>query len=242
MNVAKLRRLRKKVDWLKRTPLHPKWLLQAKKKKIRALRSIQGGFVLDIGCNNRWARIYLDKNVQYLGLDYPPTSVGLYGSQPDLYGDASALPFAPGIFDTVLLFDVLEHLERPELSLLEISKVLKKDGVLFIEVPFIYPMHDEPHDFQRLTTHGLRRDLKASGFQNINISPTLGAVESAGLLACIALSAVLLRSASEKQISILLAPLILLSIPAINIFSWATGKIFPSWHAMPATYWVEANK
>ena len=242
MNTLRLRRVRKGLDWLKRTPFHPKWLLQPSKRKIRVLRGIESGTVLDIGCSDRWACRYLDPSVRYIGLDYPATSRGLYGTFPDVYGDARALPFDSETFDAVLLFDVLEHLEAPEAALSEIARVLRHDGVLFIAVPFLYPMHDEPYDFQRLTAYGLRRDLKAAGFQNIDVNPELGPVESAGLLACIALTAVVIKSASERHFSIILAPLIAIAIPLINLLSWAVGKIFPTWHAMPAIYWVTARK
>ena len=242
MNTARVRRVRKSLDWLKRTPFHPKWLLQPSKRKIRALRGIESGIVLDIGCSDRWAGRHLHPSVRYIGLDYPATSTDLYGTIPDVYGDARALPFDSETFDAVLLFDVLEHLEAPAAALSEIARVLRHDGALFIAVPFLYPMHDEPYDFQRLTAYGLERDLKKAGFSNIDVSPELGPVESAGLLTCIALTAVVIKSASERHFSIVFAPLIAVAIPLINVLSWAVGKIFPVWHAMPAIYWVTVRK
>ena len=48
--------------------------------------------VLDIGCFNKWAKSHIDPSCTYLGLDYFDTATQWYGSVPDIYGDAMALP------------------------------------------------------------------------------------------------------------------------------------------------------
>lgn len=48
--------------------------------------------------------------------------------------DGETFPFKDETFDVVIFFDVLEHLPNPDLTVKEISRVLKKDGLVFIVV------------------------------------------------------------------------------------------------------------
>src|SRR5438270_5541886 len=50
-------------------------------------------------------------------------------------GDVEALPFSPASFDAVVMFDVLEHVERPGLALGEIVRVLKPGGLFHLALP-----------------------------------------------------------------------------------------------------------
>jgi ubiquinone/menaquinone biosynthesis C-methylase UbiE len=45
------------------------------------------------------------------------------------------LPFADGSFDLILLSEVVEHLESPQLSILEASRVLRPGGRLLVTTP-----------------------------------------------------------------------------------------------------------
>lgn len=87
------------------------------------------------------------------------------------------LPFADGEYDTVILSDVLEHIPEPELLMNEISRVLSPDGVLLLNVPFYYWIHEEPHDFYRYTSFALRRLAESSGLEVIDLTPIGGAPE-----------------------------------------------------------------
>lgn len=66
------------------------------------------------------------------------------------------LPFADASFDTVVLTDVLEHLAYPDRLMGEIARVLRPGGSLVLGVPFLYPLHEQPHDHQRYSEHRLR--------------------------------------------------------------------------------------
>jgi ubiquinone/menaquinone biosynthesis C-methylase UbiE len=52
--------------------------------------------------------------------------------------DAHHLPFKPNSFRVVRLDSVLEHLERPELAIMECRRVLKAGGYLFVNFPLYY--------------------------------------------------------------------------------------------------------
>ncbi len=56
------------------------------------------------------------------------------------------MPFEDNVFDCAMATEVLEHCAYPEVTLFEVSRVLKKDGLFFFTVPFVWPLHDCPFD------------------------------------------------------------------------------------------------
>lgn len=74
----------------------------------------------------------------------------------DVAGDGEHLPFREAVFDGVLLDAVIEHLAHPQRVVAEVHRVLKPGGVVLAHVPFLYPFHAAPHDYQRYTPMGLR--------------------------------------------------------------------------------------
>jgi SAM-dependent methyltransferase len=88
------------------------------------------------------------KTVEVVSLDIDPTY------QPDVRGDAHAMPFAGATFDTVIASQVFEHLRAPALALDEVQRVLRTGGNLLLAVPFLFFLHQAPHDYQRLTRYG----------------------------------------------------------------------------------------
>lgn len=114
------------------------------------------GRVLDLGCGNQPYRPHLTAVSQYVGLDYPPVQSGLQLKvRPEIYGDARVLPFADESFDSVLCSQVLEHVDRPEVVVQEMARVLKSGGWGIISVPFFYNAHMEPHDYFRFSPYGI---------------------------------------------------------------------------------------
>jgi SAM-dependent methyltransferase len=59
-------------------------------------------------------------------------------------------------FDLILCMNVLEHVFDVQTAVQNLRKALRPGGRLVIAVPFIYPYHDEPIDFWRITEHSLR--------------------------------------------------------------------------------------
>lgn len=79
-----------------------------------------------------------------------------FGSRSNLIADAHDLPFADNSFDAVISQAVLEHVLRPQACIDEMHRVLKPRGLLFVDVPFLFPVHMGAHDFTRFTLGGLR--------------------------------------------------------------------------------------
>jgi SAM-dependent methyltransferase len=132
------------------------------------------GVVLDVGCGHKPYKSLLlsppSRGSDYIGLDLPANPYGL----PDLKWDGRKIPLSDATVDSVLLTEVLEHCTQPSEVLKEIARVLKPGGFLFITVPFIWPIHDVPHDEYRYTPFALRRLLDEAGFSNAEIDATGG--------------------------------------------------------------------
>lgn len=70
--------------------------------------------------------------------------------------DAHRIPLADESVDGVWVQAVLEHVLDPWAVAAEIHRVLKPDGALYAETPFLQQVHEGPHDFTRFTESGQR--------------------------------------------------------------------------------------
>jgi SAM-dependent methyltransferase len=82
------------------------------------------------------------------------TDVAL-GPRTMLICDAHDLPFAAETFDGVVLQAVLQHVVDPVRCVEEAWRVLKTDGLIYVQTPFMQPVHAKL-DFSRFTHLGLR--------------------------------------------------------------------------------------
>jgi SAM-dependent methyltransferase len=81
-------------------------------------------------------------------------------------------------FDTVILSDVLEHISKPEILIKEIHRLLRSNGVLLLNVPFMHWIHESPHDFYRYTEFTLRKYLNDVRLEIEVLEIVGGAIES----------------------------------------------------------------
>ena len=222
---------------LRTTPLHPQWLvLRGEAQNRRAIARSLCGRILDIGCGNRVMESLLAPETDYLGLDYPPTHAKGYTGHPDLFGDGQCLPFRDAHFDNVLALDVLEHLSQPDRCVREAARVLRNGGQLIVQTPFLYPLHDMPHDFQRWTLPGLEVLLKQAGFQIVERHIFGAPSETAAALTAIALAKAGLNSLQYHSPAMLLLPLFAASIPLVNLLGWLLTRLLPVDDFMPLGY------
>lgn len=237
-----LRIIKKAFGFLSGTPFHPQWLMHADKERfLSATAGTLCGTVLDIGCAHKISKKYLHKDAQYIGLDYS-TAESMYNSRPDIYANGENLPFPTKSIDTVLLLDVIEHMADPDKCMQEIERVLVNGGKLVLNVPFIYPVHDAPHDFQRWTLYGLRTLLLKHGM-SIEVEETCGnPLTTSALLLNIALCKSVINSFQKRHPGLLLIILLPFLIPVINITAYLSGKLFPSDNFMPYRYHIIATR
>ncbi len=134
---------------------------------IKASKDYINGICLDIGSGNSPYKKYLNVD-RYISVDKKDTQATTYQeNKNEVNADAKNLPFESRFADTILLNQVLEHIDDYEKVLSEISRVLKDDGKFIISVPFIYHIHSEPHDYFRFSEYGIKYLLNKYNFRII---------------------------------------------------------------------------
>jgi SAM-dependent methyltransferase len=92
-----------------------------------------------------------------LGEELLKNSVNLeieVGGLVDVVADVHSIPFPSDYFNGVICQTVLEHTVNSEQAVAEIHRVLKPGGIVYVEVPFLQPVH-MTSDFRRYTLMGL---------------------------------------------------------------------------------------
>lgn len=132
------------------------------------------GVVVDLGCGTSpYKEDILRVAEGYIGVDWENSLHDQ--SNVDVFADlAKKLPFKENFADTVVSFQVMEHLPEPDFFLSECFRILKPGGGLFITVPFMWHVHEAPHDYYRYTRYGLEYLLKKNNFFGIEIKENTG--------------------------------------------------------------------
>jgi SAM-dependent methyltransferase len=149
---------------------------------LRALTSqlphFQGTF-LDIGCGVQPYRSLItaapSRVEHYLGMDLEgnPTA-GYLKVQPERFWNGLHIPMEDASVDSAMATEVLEHCPDPAMVLSEAFRVLRPGGFLFLTVPFLWPLHDVPHDEYRYTPFAMERLLRNAGFGDVALTPLGG--------------------------------------------------------------------
>jgi len=132
----------------------------------------------------------------------------------------------------VCIFEVLEHTTNPLKAVNNIYKIINKGDFVLASVPFIFHIHDEPHDYFRFTKFGL--ELLFKDFTNVKIYERNGWLES--------IFVIFIRLEKEKNIlSRLLGKtfviIAFLMLPLVLLLQ----LIFPS-KKVTTGYYIEAQK
>lgn len=138
---------------------------------IECMNRFQGR-LLDVGCGQMpYRNMMMESNqkiAEYIGLDLESSSVH-DTSVADIHWDGNTIPLNNETVDCAMATEVLEHSFYPEKTLNEIYRVMKKGGVFFFTVPFIWPLHEVPYDAYRYTPFSLKNHLENTGFGSIEI-------------------------------------------------------------------------
>jgi len=126
----------------------------------------EGMVVADIGCGEQPLRDLIEsKGGKYVGIDISQNSK----NNVDVIAAITNIPQADNMFDCILCSEVLEHVQDTHSAFMEMTRLLHKGGYLIITTPFCYPLHEEPHDFVRLTRHCLLAESTANNLSVVNI-------------------------------------------------------------------------
>jgi len=131
--------------------------------QILALSGAVRGRVLDVGCGRKpYARLF--EADEYLGLEVDSPHSRAH-SLADAFYDGGRFPFDEGRFDSVVSFQVFEHVFEPDRFLSEVRRVLADGGSFLLCVPFVWDEHEQPVDFARYSSFGLKHLLEKHGFR-----------------------------------------------------------------------------
>jgi SAM-dependent methyltransferase len=96
-----------------------------------------GANVLDLGCGSGHGAAWLATNrIATTGVDRVPPDASARASGADfLLADIAHLPFTPASFDTIVSFQVIEHLPDPGPYLRSIARLLRPRGIALLTTP-----------------------------------------------------------------------------------------------------------
>lgn len=95
-----------------------------------------------------------------------------YSDYVSFIADAHYIPLKDNSFDVVIIQYVLEHVAEPNVVAEEIERVLKPDGIVYAETPFLEQVHEAQYDYTRFTHSGHRFLFK--NFEEIKSGIVLG--------------------------------------------------------------------
>ena len=75
------------------------------------------------------------------------------------------LKFKSNFFDNILIFNVLEHIDKYDLAFIELRRILKKGGLLIGSTPFLYQVHGAPEDYYRFTKTFFEKKFTNNGYK-----------------------------------------------------------------------------
>jgi SAM-dependent methyltransferase len=114
-------------------------------KALIEYRSYFKGKVIDIGGGRKDGRFMPPECKEWIIVDID------ISSHPDVLASVEKLPFPDNTFDCIKATELFEHVENLEKGFSECVRVLKKRGHLVISTPFLFPIHGDPFDYQRIT-------------------------------------------------------------------------------------------
>lgn len=135
--------------------------VDSQKRMLWICDCVHGKNVLDIGCSQGICELLLArKGYNVVGIDIAKESIeyakNLIRNESEevtsrikfLCEDYLAMPYFSEKFDTIILTEVLEHLEFPEAMVQKAMKDLSDDGEIIVTVPFgINDFPDHKHTF-----------------------------------------------------------------------------------------------
>jgi SAM-dependent methyltransferase len=193
----------------------------------RLIKEHATGHLIDIGCGKTpLYGAYRSLVTEVTCVDWPQS----FHQQPyvDQQFDLNEpWPLTSNTYQTALSTDVLEHLPNPGLFWSEAARILQPGGKLILGVPFLYWIHEAPHDYHRFTEHALRRYAEQAGLRTGLVEPYGSAVH---VLLDISAKLVSRRGWLSRLHEMLSK--VMLHIPPVPHWIGNTSRNFPLGYAM----------
>lgn len=161
-----------------------------------------------------------------------------YYKDVDLVANAEELPLPSNSVDAIVCESLLEHVPSPEKIVAEMYRVLKPGGQMYIVIPFVYPFHACPNDFQRWSVTGLRElisegDVECIGTRAGPFSALTGQLGT--------LFAIVFSFGWEPLYNLLSLVGLVLFFP-VKFLDWIFGRLPTSIHGAGQFYSISTKK
>jgi SAM-dependent methyltransferase len=128
-----------------------------------------GARVIDVGAGDAPYRDFFTP-VEYITVDWEHSSHA-GARRSDIIAAADSLPLADASVDAVLMTELLEHVSVPSAVLREAARILRPHGAIALTVPFVWMLHEMPHDYFRYTPSALHLLFTEAGFDQVVVRP-----------------------------------------------------------------------
>lgn len=131
------------------------------------------GRTLDLGGHkgsSYFSQLHADQPIEVANFDSEHEGTHKTSSRADYVFDFEKIfPLPDESFDNVLCINVLEHVYDYRNLIRESHRILKREGVMYISVPFFFNIHASPNDYFRYTKSALERIMSEAGFTDVNV-------------------------------------------------------------------------
>ena len=179
------------------------------------------GEVVDVGCGRKPYREFIVCS-RYIGLELDTPASRALGLA-DAFYEGGRFPFPDASFDGVFCSQVFEHVFAPDEFLREIRRVLKPAGRLVLTVPFVWDEHEQPRDFARYSSFGLRAVLERTGFEVVAMRKS-----AADSRVIFQLASAYLYKVTRTRSRVLNLLALLLMMAPVNFAGVLLGRLLPA--------------
>lgn len=130
------------------------------------------GTLLDFGSGTKPYESLFTQITKYVGVDFEGGGNDYKNRKVDVFYDGKTLPFDDNTFDNILSTEVIEHVFNPDEIFKELFRVLKPGGFILITCPFLWPEHEQPWDYARYSSFGIKHLFEKHHFEVIKQDKT----------------------------------------------------------------------
>lgn len=130
--------------------------------------------ILDAGAGScQYKKIFIKRHT-YTSNDLCKSNKNCKYNNIDIISPIENIPLKSNSFDYIILTQVLEHVENPQVAINELSRLLKKNGKILCSTPLCYGEHEIPYNYFNFTQYGLKYIGKNANLKIISTKPMGG--------------------------------------------------------------------